>query len=188
VRIRVVDTSNATDAVATPDLLQFGEASKPVAREVERPADTSKAKRVKVAEPVEVKSGLLHAARAARMVRPRPDLRRRSGDHGKEGTIMAIEKDMNIVAEIKKRHGSVIDLDKSPTVIIEIIHNFRYLLDEVAGPDGTAGGPPGRRLDPGQGGGEPTLVEPGEVGTAAVLNLLLEVKRDVESIKAGLHK
>jgi hypothetical protein len=88
---------------------------------------------------------------------------------------MAREKDLNIVAEIKKRHGSVIDLDKSPTVIIEIIHNFRYLLDEVAGPCGTGGGPPGS-------------LGPGEVGTAAVLNLLLEVKRDVESIKAGLHK
>lgn len=87
---------------------------------------------------------------------------------------MANEKDLNIVAEIKRRHGNVIDLDRSPMVIIEIIHNFRYLLDEVAGPDGTGGGPPGR-------------LEPGEVGTAAVLNLLLELKRDVESIKARLH-
>ena len=86
---------------------------------------------------------------------------------------MAIEKDLNIVAEIKKRHGSVIDLDKSPTVIIEIIHNFRYLLDELAGPDGSAGAP-----------GAGLRLEPGEVGTAAVLNLLLELKRDVEYIKA----
>jgi hypothetical protein len=85
----------------------------------------------------------------------------------------ASEKDLNIVAEIKKRHGSVIDLDKSPTEIIEIIHNFRYLVDERPGPGGTAGGPPGRALE-----------QPGEVGTAAVLNLLLELKRDVEYIKA----
>lgn len=84
------------------------------------------------------------------------------------------QKDLNIVAEIKKRYGGVIDLEKSPTVIIEIIHNFRYLLDEVAGPDGTGGGPPGSR--------------PAEVGTAAVLNLLLELKRDVDNIKATLHR
>jgi len=86
---------------------------------------------------------------------------------------MSAEKDLNIVAEIKKRHGSVIDLDKSPTVIIEIIQNFRFLLDE--------------RADPGQGGGGPTRPEPGEVGTAAVLNLLLELKRDVEDIKVRLR-
>ncbi len=39
-------------------------------------------------------------------------------------------RDMNVVAEIKKRYGTVIDLDKSPMAIIEIIHNFRFLLDE----------------------------------------------------------
>jgi hypothetical protein len=88
--------------------------------------------------------------------------------------MMTNPKDLNIVAEIKKRHGSVIDLEKSPMVIIEVIHNFRYLLDEVAGPDGTGGGPPSR--------------EQTEVGTAAVLNLLLEVKREVQSIKATLAK
>jgi hypothetical protein len=77
---------------------------------------------------------------------------------------------MNVVAEIKKRYGHVIDLDKSPMAIIEIIHNFRYLLDEVAGPDGTGGGPPG--------------ANPAEVGTAAVLNLLLELKRDVQALHA----
>lgn len=86
---------------------------------------------------------------------------------------MTNPKDLNIVAEVKKRHGSVIDLEKSPMTLIEIIHNYRYLLDEVAGPDGTGGGPPGRR-------------DPGEVGTAAVLNLLLELKRDIESIKKRL--
>ena len=52
-------------------------------------------------------------------------------------------RDLKIVAEIKKRYGSVIDLDKSPMTIIEIIHNYRYLLDDVAGPDGTGGGPAG---------------------------------------------
>lgn len=84
---------------------------------------------------------------------------------------MAHDKDANVIAEIRKRYGDVIDLQKSPMTIIEIIHNFRYLLDEVAGPDGTGGGPPGR-------------VTAEEVGTAAVLNLLLELKRDVAGIRA----
>ena len=83
---------------------------------------------------------------------------------------MTNPKDMNVVAEIKKRYGNVIDLDKSPMAIIEIIHNYRYLLDEVAGPGGTGGGPPKRTPD--------------EVGTASVLNLLLELKREVQSLQA----
>ena len=85
---------------------------------------------------------------------------------------MTNPRDMNVVAEIKKRYGNVIDLDKSPMAIIEIIHNFRYLLDEVAGPDGTGGGPPGSN--------------PADVGTAAVLNLLLELKREVQAINARI--
>jgi hypothetical protein len=86
-------------------------------------------------------------------------------------------KDLNIVAEIKRRHGSVIDLEKSPMAIIEIIHNFRYLLDEVAGPDGTGGGPPG-----------PAKQDPVAVGTATVLNLLLELRREVQAINEKLNK
>lgn len=81
-------------------------------------------------------------------------------------------RDMNVVAEIKKRYGAVIDLDKSPMAIIEIIHNYRFLLDEVAGPDGTGGGPPGR--------------SPDEVGIAAVLNLVLELRRDVQALNAKI--
>jgi hypothetical protein len=88
---------------------------------------------------------------------------------------MSNPKDLNIVAEIKRRHGSVIDLDKSPMVIIEIIHNFRYLIDELAGPEGSAGAPGS--------GPSPRLVE---VGTAAVLNLLIELKRDVQAIHEKL--
>jgi hypothetical protein len=85
---------------------------------------------------------------------------------------MANPRDSNVVAEIKKRYGHVIDLDKSPMTIIEIIHNFRYLLDEVAGPDGTGGGPPGSN--------------PADVGNAAVLNLLLELKREVQALNARI--
>ena len=85
--------------------------------------------------------------------------------------MMTNPRDLDVVTEIKKRYGNVIDLEKSPMAIIEIIHNFRYLLDEVAGPDGTGGGPP------------TAPVSPAEVGTAAVLNLLLELKRDVQALR-----
>lgn len=85
---------------------------------------------------------------------------------------MSNSKDLNVVAEIKQRYGSVIDLDKSPMAIIEIIHNFRYLLDEAAGPEGSGGGPPGRDRE--------------EVGTATVLNLLLELKREIRDLHAKI--
>ena len=85
---------------------------------------------------------------------------------------MSNPRDMNIVAEIRKRYGQTIDLDKSPMVIIEIIHNFRYLIDEVAGPDGTGGGPPGK--------------SPEDVGIAAVLNLVLELRREVQALNARI--
>lgn len=85
---------------------------------------------------------------------------------------MTNPRDLNVVTEIKKRYGHVIDLDKSPMAIIEIIHNYRYLLDEVAGPDGTGGGPPGS--------------SPSEVGTATLLNLVLELKREVAALHAKI--
>jgi hypothetical protein len=83
---------------------------------------------------------------------------------------MASPKEMNVVTEIKKRYGHVIDLDKSPMAIIEIIHNYRFLLDEVAGPDGTGGGPPGSP----------------DGGTTLVVNLLLELKREVQALSARI--
>jgi hypothetical protein len=86
---------------------------------------------------------------------------------------MTSPKEMNVVAEIKKRYGHVIDLDKSPMAIIEIIYNFRFLLDDVAGPDGTGGGPPG---PPG----------PPDGGTTLVVNLLLELRREVQALSARI--
>jgi hypothetical protein len=93
-------------------------------------------------------------------------------DRPEKEDVMTNPKDMKVVAEIKKRYGGVIDLNKSPMVIIEIIHNFRYLVDEVAGPDGTGGAPGGSN--------------PADVGTAAVLNLLLELKREVHALHAKI--
>lgn len=82
---------------------------------------------------------------------------------------MSNPRDLTIVAEIKKRYGSVIDLDKSPMAIIQIIQNYRHLIDELAGPDGTGGGPP-------------SAPDGGQIGVSAVLNLLLELRREVQAL------
>jgi hypothetical protein len=60
------------------------------------------------------------------------------------------QSDLRVVAEIKKRFGSKIDLDKSPFVILEIIRNFRNYGD---GGGGSGGGPDGG----GGSGGGPTV-------------------------------
>ena len=89
---------------------------------------------------------------------------------------MTSQKEMNVVAEIKRRYGAVIDLDKSPMSIIEIIYNYRFLLDEVAGPDGTGGGPPGSvRVTSVTG-------KTADGDTTLVVNLLLELRRDVQAL------
>jgi hypothetical protein len=91
---------------------------------------------------------------------------------------MTNPRHMNVVAEIKKRHGNIIDLDKSPMAIIEIIHNYRYLLDEVADNDGAGGGKP----DP----PPPPPPPPRDGGSETLLNLLLEVRREVQAISARI--
>ena len=93
---------------------------------------------------------------------------------------MSSQKEMNVVAEIKRRYGHVIDLDKSPMAIIEIIYNYRFLLDEVAGPDGTGGGPAGSvRVSSVSG-----TVNEGD--TTLVVNLLLELRRDVQALSGRM--
>lgn len=119
-----------------------------------------------------------------------------------------------ILAEIKRRHGSVIDLDKSPHVIAEIIRNFHPVLDHVADEDG-GGGAPGS--PPGSGGGHgapgsppspPGDNSPGgggapgsppspapprgpddrEIGISTLMNLVLDVKRDLGALHAKIDK
>jgi hypothetical protein len=84
-------------------------------------------------------------------------------------------RDMKIVTDIKGKYGHVIDLDKSPMAIIEIIHNFQHLVDALDGPGGTGGGPAG-----------PPPPAP-DGGTALMLNLLLELKREVAALSAKIR-
>jgi hypothetical protein len=81
------------------------------------------------------------------------------------------------VAEIKKKYGHVIDLEKSPLAIIEIIKNYRYavpvffLVDEVV-PEGTGSGPQDSN--------------PQDPGIVAMLNLLGELRREVQGLRAKI--
>lgn len=109
-----------------------------------------------------------------------------------------------LIAEIKKRHGSVIDLNRNPNLILEIIRDFHPIL--VRGNDDGGGGAPGtppppRGPDspspspPGGGGapGNPPSPPPPrgpddrEIGMATIMNLLLELKRDVGALKTTVE-
>lgn len=86
-------------------------------------------------------------------------------------------RDTAVVTEIKKRFGPVIDLNKSPTAIIEILSQFGPDFNVAAGPGGSAGAPAA----------PPPPGKAPEVGIAAVLNLLLELKRDVRELHARIR-
>lgn len=85
-------------------------------------------------------------------------------------------RDTAVVAEIKKRFGTVIDLNKSPTAIIEILRQFGPDFNVAAGPGGSAGAP----------GSPPPPGKAPDVGIAAVLNLVLELKRDIRALNARI--
>lgn len=47
---------------------------------------------------------------------------------------MTRDQALKIVAEIRKRYGEVIDLDKSPLVLVEVLRNYgRQFVDDGAG-------------------------------------------------------
>jgi hypothetical protein len=98
--------------------------------------------------------------------------------HDTEEDVMSNPRDFQVVADIKKQYGHVIDLEKSPMSIIEIIQNYRYrvpvffLVDEVAAPDGTGCGPHDRN--------------PQDPGVVAALNLLVELRREVQALRAKI--
>jgi len=90
---------------------------------------------------------------------------------------MADEK--RIVRDIKKQYGAVIDLDRSPLVVIEIIRRFAF--EVASGLDGGAppgGAPPGPPPGPSVMGGTVTLDE--------VMREVLKLSRQVAQIKKQL--
>ncbi|WP_404334008.1 hypothetical protein AB2M62_12000 [Sphingomonas sp. MMS12-HWE2-04] len=119
-----------------------------------------------------------------------------------------------VLAEIKRQHGSVIDLNKSPHVILDIIRDFHPVV--IRGDDDGGGGAPGSPPSPpGEGGGHgapgsppsppggdggggapgspPTPPPPRgpddrELGMSTMLNLILDMKRDLGALHAKIDK
>jgi hypothetical protein len=105
------------------------------------------------------------------------------------------ERHLPIVHEISKQYGGVIDLDRSPFVMVEILRNFGHALDD----DDNGGGGGGSG---GVGGGVSTIavgITPPESGEDIqlidVMRVLLGVQRDLaqlqgrvdDLIEAGRH-
>jgi hypothetical protein len=100
------------------------------------------------------------------------------------------KKQAQVVKDIAKKYGKVIDLEKSPGVLIEILQNFGRVLDN--GVDGTGG----------VGGGVSTIavgidvgVTPppppsesgaGQVQLADVLKAVLKLQRDLQALARKL--
>jgi hypothetical protein len=89
-----------------------------------------------------------------------------------------------IVNEIGKRFGRVIDLDKSPLVMIEILREFGHKLDDNGGGGGG-----------GVGGGVSTIAvgitppEPGErVELSDVMKAVLRIQRELNEMRAHLDR
>jgi hypothetical protein len=88
-----------------------------------------------------------------------------------------------IVEKISQRYGKVIDLERSPMVMIEVLRNFGHVLDDDGG--GGSGG----------GGGVSTIavgITPptsGEqVGLVDVMKVLLSLQREVKGVRARLDQ
>jgi hypothetical protein len=93
------------------------------------------------------------------------------------------ERHQRIVEQIATRYGRVIDLDKSPLVMIEILRTFGRALDTDGG--GGSGGGGGVStiavgITPPQGGDE-------NVGIADLVQVVLRLQREVGHMRAQLE-
>ena len=88
-------------------------------------------------------------------------------------------RDETIVKQIIRRYGKVIDLEKQPELIIDIIRQFGPQLDDDGGlPGGVPPSPP-----PG-----PTSFQPGDPTIREVLKEVLKVSREVTKIRKQLEQ
>ncbi|MDQ3982405.1 MAG: hypothetical protein M3271_06960 [Actinomycetota bacterium] len=102
-------------------------------------------------------------------------------DRGKFSGAIDQERLRPIVDQIGKRFGRVIDLDKSPFVMIEILREFGHVLDDDGGGGGGGGGGVSTiavGITP------PTSEEPVEL--ADVMKAVLRVQRDLSDIKTRI--
>ena len=78
------------------------------------------------------------------------------------------------IAKVIKKHGSKIDLDAKPEVLIEILRSFGRLFDD----DGDGGAKPGGV------GPNPCVVADGRVTEQELMKAILSLSREVASIKS----
>lgn len=106
---------------------------------------------------------------------------------------MALRKrETDMVAEIAKKYGQVIDLRASPAVLVEILRTYGKVLDPT---DGTGGVSP--TTIAGSGGVSPGVKDPpppppppkddGDVRVADVMTAVLNLQRDVKAISRKLN-
>lgn len=99
------------------------------------------------------------------------------------------KKETNIVKEVVKQYGDVIDLKKSPAVLIEILRNFGGILVEDGGAGGAPTAPPPSTMAVGVSPPPPPASlgsELGNITLPAVMKVVLQVQRDVAAIKQTL--
>ena len=102
------------------------------------------------------------------------------------------QKHRRIVKEIEKKFGRVIDLDRSPFVLVEIIREFRHRFDDDNGGGGEGGvspssiavaGPP----DPPEPPSPPDPPDP-ELPEGLVTRLLLTMQKDLKELNRKLDR
>ena len=103
---------------------------------------------------------------------------------------MALPKRQSaLVNEIAKKYGSVIDLKKSPAVLVEILRNYGRVLDPDPG-GGTGGVSPSSIAvaGPPPPPPPPPPSEAGDVRLADVMRAVLNLQRDISSINKTLSQ
>jgi hypothetical protein len=95
-----------------------------------------------------------------------------------EGEAMA--RDSAIVKQIIRRYGKVIDIEKQPDVIIDIIRQFA---PELADDGGVPAGVPPSPPPPPPG---PTSFQPGDPTLRDVLKEVLKISRELTKIRKQL--
>jgi hypothetical protein len=88
------------------------------------------------------------------------------------------ERERAIVAEIARRYGNVIDLEKQPFVMIEILRHFGREFENGGG--GAPQAPPPSTIA-GSGPGE-------DVELGDLMKVVLNIQREVREIKAQLEQ
>lgn len=98
------------------------------------------------------------------------------------------KKEQKVVEEIAKRYGNVIDLKKSPAVLIEILRNFGHILEN----GGTGGVSPSSIAGSGPPPPPPPPPPPSEGGEAVqigdIMKAILRLQRDVNAISQVINK